>query len=129
MVVAAVQVAGLVEGEGVEKPVAGLEEALHVRELQAVAVALHLLDVHIITHGRVLRELQLVAARSETSGQTKRDPNSPPRSPLGGKTPPVTSSANPEVSEVCGFQMLISYVILGKSGLLASIYPSKKAAQ
>ena len=54
VVVAAVQVAGLVEGEGVEQPVAGLEEALHVRELQAVAVALHVLDVHVVAHGCVL---------------------------------------------------------------------------
>lgn len=72
MVVAAVQVAGLVEGKGVEQPIAGLEEALHVRELQAVAVALHLLDVHVVTHGRVLGELQLVAAGGERSGQGRK---------------------------------------------------------
>lgn len=71
MVVAAVQVAGLVEGQGVEKPVAGLEEALHVCELHAVAVALHLLDAHIIARGCVLGELQLVAAAGEKAGQAK----------------------------------------------------------
>lgn len=67
MVVAAVQVAGLVEGEGVEEPVAGLEEALHVRELQAVAVPLHHLDMYVVTHGRILGELQLIAAGGKRS--------------------------------------------------------------
>lgn len=57
VVVAAIQVAGLVEGKGVQEPIAGLEEAFHVRELQAVAITLHLLDVHVVTRGCVLGEL------------------------------------------------------------------------
>lgn len=69
VVVAAVQVAGLVEGEGIKKPVAGLKEALHVGELQAVAITLHGLDVHIVARGGVLGELELVAAGGERSGQ------------------------------------------------------------
>lgn len=63
VVVAAVQVAGLVEGEGIKKAVAGLKEALHVGELQAVAIPLHGLDVHVVARGCVLGELELVAAR------------------------------------------------------------------
>lgn len=62
VVVAAIQKAGLVKGQGVQEAVAGLEEAFHVRQLQAVAVALQLLDLHVVTGGGILRVLQLVAA-------------------------------------------------------------------
>lgn len=40
VVVAAVQVAGLVEGPGVQQAMAGLEEALHLCKLQAAVLAL-----------------------------------------------------------------------------------------
>lgn len=62
VVVAAIQKAGLVKGQGVQEAVAGLEEAFHVRQLQAVAVALQLLDLDVVAGGSVLRVLQLVAA-------------------------------------------------------------------
>lgn len=41
---------------------AGLEEALHVCQLEAVAVALQLLDLHVVASCSILRVLQLVAA-------------------------------------------------------------------
>lgn len=54
VVVAAIQKAGLVEGQGVQEAIAGLEEAFHVCQLQAVAVALQLLDLDVVAGGGIL---------------------------------------------------------------------------
>lgn len=62
VVVAAVQKARLVEGQRVQEAVAGLEEAFHIGQLQAVAVALQLLDADVVAGRGVLGVLQLVAA-------------------------------------------------------------------
>lgn len=129
VVVAAVQVTGLVEGEGIKKPVAGLKEALHVGELQAVAVTLHGLDVYVVTRGCVLGELELVATGGERSGQYARSGNSHLSLPTERKTTSVVPAglANPGAHMLCRCQ-LTSIVTLGKSGSNC-LYPLKKVKQ
>lgn len=117
VVVAAVQVAGLVEGEGIKQPVAGLKEALHVGELQAVAITLHGLDVHIVARGGVLGELELVAAGGREVWSECGSGNRLLSSPTEGKTTSVAPAglASPGAHMICRCQ-LTSIVTLGKSG-------------